>query len=243
MSEIGRIKSIYRYPVKSMAGELLASAGLGWHGIEGDRRFAFMRAGNMSGFPWLTASKMPGLVRYKAYHGEGNNSSSPVVRVRTPEGADIELESESLRQQLTAAFGTEVTLIRVGNGIFDDSPVSLISTTTLNALEAEAGISIDVRRFRPNLLIESIDGAPVHEDEWVGKTIGLGDRANSPLLRVTINDVRCVMVNLDPDTAESDPRVLKTIGRSWKNCAGVYASVLNIGSLSVGDGVYVAKDP
>jgi uncharacterized protein YcbX len=242
LQQVGIIRSVYRYPVKSMAGELLTSAELGWHGINGDRRFSFVRAGNMSGFPWLTASKMPGLIRYKAYHGNGNNPSSPVVRVRTPEGADIELEHESLRQQLAVAFGTEVTLIRVDNGIFDDSPVSLISTTTLETLEAESGCSIDVRRFRPNLLIESIDGSPVLEDEWVGKTIALGDRSSAPSLRVTIKDVRCVMVNLDPETAEFDPRVLKTIGRSRNNCAGVYASVLNTGTLSVGDSVYLTKD-
>jgi uncharacterized protein YcbX len=242
LHQLGIIKSIYRYPVKSMAGELLTSTELGWHGINGDRRFSFVRTGNMGGFPWLTASKMPGLIRYKAYHSNGNKPSSPAIRVRTPEGADVELESESLRQQLAAAFGTEVTLMRLDNGIFDDSPVSLISTTTLKAVETESGCKIDPRRFRPNLLIESIDGAPVHEEEWVGKTIVLGDRENAPSLRVTINDVRCVMVNLDPETAESDPRVLKTIGRSRNNCAGVYASVLNTGTLSAGDRLYLAKD-
>jgi uncharacterized protein YcbX len=238
MREIGRIKQIYRYPVKSLAGEELTSAELGWHGIHGDRRYSFVRAGNMTDFPWLTASKMPGLIRYQAYHGKGDDPSSPIVRVRTPEGADLEVEDETLRKQLAASFGAEVALIRVGNGIFDDSPVSLISTTTLRTLETESGCTLDVRRFRPNLLIEPIDNTMVNEDAWVGKTIMFGNRPNAPSLRVTLQDVRCVMVNLDPETAESDPRVLKTIARSKNNCAGVYASVLHTGDLSAGDRIY-----
>ncbi len=240
MHQVGIIKSIYRYPVKSMAGEELTSAELGWHGIEGDRRFAFMRTGNMSGFPWLTASKMPELIRYKAYHINGGDPSSPIVRVRTPDGADTEVEHESLRQQLAAAFGSEVTLIRVGNGIFDDAPVSLISMTTLAILETESGCgNLDARRFRPNLLIEPTGDAPVREDAWVGKAVLFGNHANAPSLRVTIKDIRCVMVNLDPETAVAEPRVLKTIARSRQNCAGVYASVMNAGTLSVGDGIYL----
>ena len=162
MHQVGIIKSIYRYPVKSMGGEKLASAELGWHGIEGDRRFAFMRTGNMSGMPWLTASKLPELIRYKAYHVDGGNSSSQIVRVRTPDGTDTEVGHESLRQKLTAAFGSEVTLMRMGNGIFDDAPVSMISTTTLAMLETESGCgNLDARRFRPNLLIEPTGNAPI----------------------------------------------------------------------------------
>ena len=149
MIEIGQIKQIYRYPVKSMAGEELTSAELGWHGIKGDRRFAFMRMGTMSDFPWLTASKMPDLIRYKAYHSNGNNPSSPTVRVRIPEGADLEVGDESLRKEIAASFGAEVSLIRIGNGIFDDAPISLISTTTIKIIGTELGCTLDVRRFRP----------------------------------------------------------------------------------------------
>lgn len=240
MHPIGIIKSIYRYPVKSMAGEELASAELGWHGIKGDRRFAFMRAGNMSGMPWLTASKMPELIRYKAYHTNGGNPSSPIVRVRTPEGADTEVEHESLRRQVAAAFGSEVTLVHMGNGIFDDAPISLISTTTIAALERESGCEIlDTRRFRPNLLIDPAGGVPVNEDAWVGKTVLFGNHANAPSLRVTVQDIRCVIVNLDPETAVAEPHIFKTIARSWQNCAGVYASVLNTGTLSIGEHVFV----
>ncbi|MFI5253365.1 MAG: MOSC domain-containing protein [Bacteroidota bacterium] len=160
--------------------------------------------------------------------------------MRAPDGADTEVEHESLRQQLAAAFGSEVTLIRLGDGIFDDAPVSLISTTIIAVLETESGSGkLDVRRFRPNILIEPTDDAPVREDAWVGKTVLFGNHANTPSLRVTVKDIRCVMVNLDPETAVAEPRVLRTIARSHQNCAGVYASVINTGTFSVGDGIYL----
>lgn len=240
MHRVGIIKSIYRYPVKSMAAEEVASAELGWHGIEGDRRFAFTRAGNMSGFPWLTAGKMPGLIRYSAYHINSEDSSSPIVRVRAPDGADTGVGDESLRHQIAAAFGREVTLTRVRNGIFDDAPVSLISMTTIAAIEREAGGGyLDPRRFRPNLLVEPTGDAPVREETWVGRTIHIGDHASPPSLRVTMNDIRCVMVNLDPETAAANPHVLRTIAHSHQNRAGVYATVLSTGALSAGDGIYL----
>lgn len=235
MPGLGRIRHIYRYPVKSMAGEELASAELGWHGIKGDRRYSFVRTGHAGGFPWLTASKMPGLIRYRAYHTDGTDPSGPRVYVRTPGGTDLEVGNDSLRTALAKEFGADVSLIHVGNGIFDDFPVSLISTTTLAAVGAQLGTALDPRRFRPNLLVEPTGQADVWEDEWVGKTIVFGNQSNAPSLRISIHDVRCVMVNLDHETAESDPRVLKTIASTRKNCAGVYATVLNPGVLNVGD--------
>src|SRR5438876_11943368 len=62
--EIGQIEAIFRYPVKSMAGGRLEAANLGWHGLDGDRRLAFRRARDHSGVPWLTASRLPDLLRF-----------------------------------------------------------------------------------------------------------------------------------------------------------------------------------
>jgi len=71
MEILGTVRAIYRYPVKSMAGETQAAADLGWHGLDGDRRFAFRLLGNASGFPWLQASKLPGLLRYRPFFSPG----------------------------------------------------------------------------------------------------------------------------------------------------------------------------
>lgn len=239
LRHVATIKTIYRYPVKSMAGEELVSAELGWHGIEGDRRFAFVRAGNMSGAPWLTASTMPELIRYQPRQLEARKNALPAVRVQIPGGTDVDVESEALRQHVASTHGAEVTLIGVRNGIFDDAPVSLISTTTIKRLETETGRTLDPRRFRPNILVEPVGDASLDENLWVGKTLLLGDRPQSPAVRVTMRDVRCVMVNLDPDTAAADPLVFRSIARSYDNCAGVYASVFTTGSLSAGDRLYL----
>jgi uncharacterized protein YcbX len=67
MQPVGFVRQLFRYPVKSMAGEALERAEIGWHGVEGDRRFAFRRVDNTSGFPWLTAGRLPELLRYRPY--------------------------------------------------------------------------------------------------------------------------------------------------------------------------------
>src|SRR3984893_7869350 len=68
--EIGHVEAIFRYPVKSMGGERLEEANLGWYGLDGDRRLAFRRMGNRSGMPWLTASKLPDLLLFAPHRRE-----------------------------------------------------------------------------------------------------------------------------------------------------------------------------
>lgn len=69
LTEIGHVEAIFRYPVKSMAGERIEAANLGWYGLDGDRRLAFHRVDDRSGMPWLTASKLPDLLLFTP-HGE-----------------------------------------------------------------------------------------------------------------------------------------------------------------------------
>src|SRR5882724_11008495 len=94
--EIGRVEAIFRYPVKSMGGERLATAELGWHGIEGDRRLAFRRLQDRSGFPWLSASKLPGLLLFAPQRGAGGAEGDLPTHVRTPDGAELPVFGEDL---------------------------------------------------------------------------------------------------------------------------------------------------
>lgn len=223
--ELGRVSAIFRYPVKSMAGELLDVAPLSLHGIEGDRRFAFRRLNDISGFPWLTASKVPEMVLYKPL---GNHA------VRTPDGQEFDLRSNELREEISRRLGSEVELMNLNHGIFDEAAISVISVGTVQCIEREAGRDIDLRRFRPNVVIETSSGEPFEEDIWVGRTLTFGETANAPAVSVTLRDERCVMVNLDPDTAAKDSEVMKTIVRVNENCAGVYGTVVRAGELRVG---------
>jgi uncharacterized protein YcbX len=62
--KVGEVEALFRYPVKSMAGEVLEEVALGWHGLDGDRRLAFRKVGDRGGFPWLTATKLPELLQF-----------------------------------------------------------------------------------------------------------------------------------------------------------------------------------
>src|SRR5258706_15708620 len=91
--QIGHVRELVRYPVKSMAGVATESAFLGWHGLDGDRRFAFRRLGDDSGFPWLSASRFPELLRYHPFGLDESTGEPLPTHVRTPAGTDAELRS------------------------------------------------------------------------------------------------------------------------------------------------------
>ena len=236
--ETGRISAIFRYPVKSMAGELLDVARLSWHGIEGDRRLAFRRLTDKSEFPWLTASKLPQLLLYKPVRLDSNASSKNgellPTHVRTPDGKEYELRSDELREEISSRYGSDVELMNLKHGIFDEACISVISPGTVHCIERESGRDVDLRRFRPNVVIETDGAEPFEEDRWVGRTLMFGEGNNGAALRVTMRDERCVMVNLDPDTAERDSEVMKTVVRMNENYAGVYGTVVRAGELRVG---------
>src|SRR5580704_17017436 len=100
MSEIGRVCELVRYPVKSMAGTPTESAVLGWHGLAGDRRFAVRRLGDKSGFPWLTASRLPELLLYHPV-GLDDRCGEPLpTHVRTPTGSHVEIDGAELSAEL-----------------------------------------------------------------------------------------------------------------------------------------------
>lgn len=237
-SEIGTLTSITRYPVKSMAGESLENSALGWHGLEGDRRFAFRRLEDTAGFPWLTAGRAPQLIRYQPFQLSGDMENPLPSHVRTPDGKEFELQSEELRAEIARLYGKDVQLMQLNQGVFDEAALSLISLGTIAGLELECGKTLDVRRFRPNLVIETLSGKPFSEDEWVGKIIRFGTDGG-PEVSITLRDVRCAMINLDPDTAESDPIVLKSVARTNEVCAGVYATVTKTGVVTVGQKLFL----
>ena len=236
METKGRISAIFRYPVKSMAGELLDVARLGWHGIEGDRRLAFRRLTDKSGFPWLTASKLPQLLLYKPFRLDRNTAELLPTHVRTPDGKEFELRSDELREEVSSRYGNDVELMNLKSGIFDEASVSVISLGTVHSVARESGRGVDscdLRRFRPNVVIETDSAEPFEEDRWVGRTLTFGEENSGAALRVTMRDERCVMVNFDPDTAERDSEVMKTVVRLNENYAGVYGTVIRAGELRV----------
>jgi len=236
MIHIGRVHELTRYPVKSMAGVATNSAFLGWHGLEGDRRFAFRRLNDKSEFPWLSASRLPELLLYQP------NGLAEPTHVRTPEGLNLPIGSPELQDKVAGKFGSPLELMKLKHGIFDDATVSVINLATIAAIGREAGHDLDTRRFRANIVIASNSTEPFLEDSWVGGRLVFGSNEAGPMVDVTMCDLRCVMINLDPDTAKQDARVLKTAVRLNDNNAGVYGTVVQTGEIQVGQVVMLQMD-
>lgn len=240
MIHVGHVREVVRYPVKSMAGTATESAMLGWHGLDGDRRFAFRRMGDVGGFPWLTASRLPALLLYQPI-GLDESSGEP-THVRTPTGSCLELRSSELKAEIGERLGGDVELMKLNHGMFDEATVSVISLTTIAGIGRDVGVDLDCRRFRANIFIETETREPFLEDGWVGGTLVFGDNDPRPTVSITMRDKRCVMINLDPDTAEQDTRIMKTVVRLNQNNAGVYGTVVRPGMIRVGDRVTLVAD-
>jgi hypothetical protein len=243
--EIGLVEAIFRYPVKSMGGERLEEAQLGWYGIEGDRRLAFRRMDDRSGMPWLTASKLPDLLLFAPHrHEDGARGDLLPKHIRTPDGEEMPVFGEDLAKEVGCRYGAPVEMMQLRHGIFDEASISVIASETVREIGRLAGRtfevqSLDVRRFRPNVVIRLLRSTPFQEDEWVGGVLSFGEGDDAPAVAVTMRDERCSMVNLDPDSASPAPEVMKAVVRANQNTAGIYGAVTRIGRLAVGQSIFL----
>jgi uncharacterized protein YcbX len=236
--EIGYVEAIFRYPVKSMAGERLEEANLGWYGLDGDRRLALRRMDDRSGMPWLTASKLPALLLFAPKRHEDGAQGDP-THIRTPDGEEMPVFGEDLATEVGRRHGAPVQMMQLRHGIFDEACISVIASDTVREIGRLAGHRPDVRRFRPNVVVRSLRSGAFQEDGWLGGVLSFGDGDDAPAITVTMRDIRCSMVNLDPDTATSAPEVLKAVVRVNQNHAGIYGAVTRIGRLAVGQTIFL----
>lgn len=238
--EIGQVEALFRYPVKSMGGEPLEQTNVGWHGLEGDRRLAFRRLDDHSEFPWLSASKLPDLVRFTPHREDGANGGLP-THIRTPDGEALPVFSEALADEVARRYGAPVQMMQMKHGIFDEASISVIALDTVHEISRLAGQAPDVRRFRPNIVVRSLRALPFQEDKWVGGVLSFGEGSDAPAVAVTLRDIRCSMLNLDPDSARPAPEMLKAVVRVHENTAGVYGTVTRIGRLVVGQTIFLCS--
>jgi len=237
--EIGHVEAIFRYPVKSMAGERLEVANLGWYGLDGDRRLAFRRIDNCSGMPWLTASKLPDLLLFAPQRREDSADADIPTQIRTPDGKEMPVFGEDLAAEVGRRHGGPVHMMQLRHGIFDETCISVIATDTIDEIGRLAGRSLDLRRFRPNVVVRLLHSVPFQEDDWLGGVLSFGEGENAPSIAVTMRDERCSMVNLDPDSASPTPEVMKAIVRVNQNNAGIYGTVTRTGRLAVGQTIFL----
>ncbi len=231
MEDIGVVERVWRYPVKSVGGELLHEADVEPRGLVGDRRFAVRDARGKLGSGKSTRrfARMDGLLHLGARLPAG--ADEPVLL--DPDGLPVPDASLFLRTYLNR---NDIELAPEGEvSHFDELPVSVLTTATLDWVRvAVPGVPVDERRFRPNLLVRTPPGfPPFTEDDWLGHEARIG----GVRLAIERPQERCVMVNLAQDTLPHSSDVLRAIAAEHGNCLGVLATVATPGSLAVGDPV------
>jgi uncharacterized protein YcbX len=226
---IGHVAGLARFPVKSMGGEALAEATLGWSGIVGDRQWALVKEPAHGRFPWFTGRDFSPLITWRAAYAEGSDPKTATPTVTAPDGWVGAVDDPAFIERLCRESGKAMRLMRLGRGAYDSLPVSLVSTAGHAAVEESHGAPIDPRRFRINITIDS--DLPMRV--WAGRrlTIGGGDGTQ---LAVTAPIERCVMITIDPDTGERDPWLMRTVAQQLDNKYGVHANVVRPGVLRRG---------
>jgi len=236
-ANIGVVKAIYLYPVKSMRGVAVDEATLWWYGFNGDRKRAFVRSDDHSGFPWLTARHLPSLLHYQPRFLEPTDLHHSAIAITTPGGLELPLTDPALTQEVAAAYGAPVQVLKISRGIFDAMPVSLFSTSTLQTLSTATGQPLTMPRFRPNLVVETALPGAFPEQQWLNHTITFGDGADAPQLQLNYPIVRCSLITIDPDTTQRQPQVLQALATfpEQEMCAGIYGVPKRLGMIRVGD--------
>jgi uncharacterized protein len=224
---------LWRYPVKSMAAEPLAEVDVSWHGLAGDRRWAFIRNGvTQSGFPWLTLREREDMSHYHPTFVDPAQPDKSRTIVRTPSGVVFDVTDRALAEEL---WPQGVRVIKQNGGIFDTFPLSLITTQTIARLGELVDARLDVQRFRPNILVESAEQTTFPEDGWVGCVLRIGGMR----MRIDKRDGRCVVITIDPVTTERNAAILRTVARDRQGCLGVYGTTVEPGRVAVNDPVLI----
>ncbi|HEY4333823.1 MAG TPA: MOSC N-terminal beta barrel domain-containing protein [Ilumatobacteraceae bacterium] len=205
------VAALWRYPVKTLAGEPLQTAEVTANGIPGDRIV------HVRGPEGVRTSRRQH--RLIGLHGTLGADGEPRIDGhdwRSPEALELVREAAGADATLAAYDGPER---------FDILPL-LVATDG-----AVAAFGRDVRRLRPNILVSGVDG--LAETEWPGGELHIG----AAIIRLDSLRPRCPMTTVDPDTLERDPEVLRDIVRRFHGRLALNADVLREGAIHVGDEV------
>ncbi|MGV7222086.1 MAG: MOSC domain-containing protein [Nitrospinales bacterium] len=249
MSVVGKVESLWRYPVKSMRGHDLPEAFICSAGIYGDRLFAIKTSLKPAESPYLTGAELRDIVLYTARYYDHDTTIKPdnletketlvaddtarlVVYVENPAGDMVDLDDPSILHELSQSIGGDLSLERSSRSIADSQPICLISQQTRKHLSDEFGEDIDQRRFRANIYMNLEGSEGFAEDKFVGKKLRIGPKA---VISVTERAEVCKLFSLDPDTSVKDGKILRGITKSHEGKAGIYGTVLEEGMARAGD--------
>jgi len=257
VSIVGKVESLWRYPVKSMRGEELKEAFIGFAGVYGDRVYSFRSSAAPEGFPYITGREQETMLLCRPKYRNPERMAMPTnlaaaeaiapglthvpafeadlgMDVETPGGAVFAIDDPGLTRMLSDGLRDkhELALMRSDRAQTDCRPISLFSVQTVSQLSRELGAQVDKRRFRANIYLALESGGGFGEDTFVGRTLRIGSKTT---IAVIERDPRCKMITLDPDTAHANPEISRLVARSHDGKAGVYAAVLVEGAIHAGD--------
>jgi uncharacterized protein YcbX len=272
-----KILELWRYPVKSMQGERIDASEVGKLGLEGDRAWALIDEETGKVVSAKSPRRWPDIFDYRASYtdgpaagvaislpggGQANSGDRDVDqalsaalgrRVRLTNTAPAKAKIESYSPDIEGVDGggttgeTRIAYAAPGT-FFDFSPIHLLTTSTLEALRAaRPEAQFDIRRFRPNILVDTDGEQGFVENDWVGKTLLAGDALR---LKIVLACPRCVMTTLAQPGLPPDPAVLRTVARANSvhiaplnaslPSVGVYATVEAPGPIRLDAGVTLA---
>lgn len=250
-STIGTITTIRRFPVKSMAGEVLQSTRIESYGLYGDRSHAFIDETKEGWSRYFTARNAAALLGYHASFDEAavtdeavadvdaNADKFPPVTITAPDGRQLQWNEELLQEIQQIARPKLAMLEHTPSSpelAIDTASILLVTDKSVRKLEAMWSKPLDPLRFRANLFV-TLSDEEGDESSWIGKRMTIGTAE----LRVDQYCERCSLITLDPQTQERDSSLLRKVNEEWNQNFGVYASVVKPGHVKVGDGVYWAE--
>ncbi|HKV28846.1 MAG TPA: MOSC domain-containing protein [Candidatus Acidoferrales bacterium] len=243
-AKLGTIEILRRYPFKGMAGEDLREVFVTYAGLAGDRAYAFIDPTSPTSFPWMTGRLKREMILFRPRFvappdsaEEHPPANSFRLDVETPEGRTLSADDPAFTQFFEERLARKLELRFSERAMHDACPISVLGLDSLRSLSRETGMELDHRRFRANFYVRWDNGQPFYENDLVGAKLRIGEKLT---VMVVKNDARCVIITLDPSTAQASPKVLEVVARDHANCIGVYGSVLREGIVRVGDAIYAA---
>ena len=257
---LGRVESVWRYPVKSMRGEEVDEIFVAFTGLMGDRVYAISSTAAPKSFPWHTAREQEDLVLYRARFKERSGTLKPdnmeeamghpanvhapfpeadvfAVEVERPDGSVVDIADPAFLAGIRDRSKGDLSLRFTQRSLVDCRPVTLFSLQTVGQLADETGIDVHKLQFRANFYVDWADEGGFYEDELVGRRVTVGDAVE---LMVVERDPRCKFITIHPETAETTPALLKHVNKTRDGFAGVYAAVIREGPVRTGDAIALA---
>jgi hypothetical protein len=258
-----RVAALYRYPVKSMLGEDLHTVAIDSRGVVGDRAYAVVDpAENRVGSAKIP-KKWARLYEFSSAY-RATDGALPTPTITFPDGAVVAADAADIDSRLSAALGKEVRFVSqkpehlkleavkpgldaieleetvdfpLVNPFFDLAALHIVTSATLEhfrSLYPEG--DFDARRFRPNIVLETPGESGFLEQTWVGKTLAIGEEVR---VRIMMTTHRCAATTLPHHGLPKDNEILRTANKHNGGNVGVYATVVETGTVRVGDAVEV----